>query len=110
MKTLEIAEKSKKFFKIIGKHSLKLLGFIRKHKIALIALFISVMGSSPITSRFLTYYLYEPKSKIGLAFEGANPFDGKTTFNSSEVSDSFVECFEYRHGTKYTNRNRIHSI
>jgi hypothetical protein len=88
MKTSEIVEKSRKSLKIIRKHFLKFLEFLKEHKIALIALCISVIGSSPITSRFLIYYLYEPKIKIGMAFGGTCPFNGKTTFNSLEVLDS----------------------
>jgi hypothetical protein len=61
MKTSEIIEKTRKLLKMLGKNSLR---FFKKHYLALIALCISILGSSPITSRFLIYSLYEPKLDI----------------------------------------------
>jgi len=63
----------------------KILEKLREtNKISLIALIISLIASSPVTSRFLIYYLYEPK--IIICF--GSPFDEKRTFNMSEILES----------------------
>jgi len=88
MKTWEFKRKAQKFLRIIRNYSLKssrtILGFIRRHPMALFALFISIIGSAPITSRFLIYYLYEPKIGVHLgSYE--DDLAGKTTFNFSDI-------------------------
>jgi len=78
MKTFGNRSEFHKFFKI-RKYSVKFLRFIRRHSIALVALCISIIGSSPITSRFLIYFLYEPKLDIVIAHFG------NATINWSEI-------------------------
>jgi hypothetical protein len=70
----------RQFFQVVKKRTVRTLGFLRKHAIALIALTVSVLGSLHMTSKFFVYYFYTPPLDI---FIGAD--FNKTTLKWSDI-------------------------